>query len=365
MDEKSFIDKQLLEQIIETKLKPFVKKIDEEAFYAKSYLETLGKEGFYQVKDLSERDVILRRIAIIEETAKTCMTTAFCIWCHLAATTYITHSKNTVLKEKVLPKLLNGELLAGTGLSNPLKSFAKLEKLHLKAKKVNGGYVIQGTLPAVSNIGEDHGFAVIAEVNEDEKVMCFVYGNQNGLTLKQRIGFIGVNGSSTYCCLFNEVFIPNEQVITSEVDEYIEEIRTRFITYQIPLALGVTASCIEMMEKLAKKHKLIKDNINRFLPVQPKDLKQKHDRLRSRIFELVSEKSLDWAQLIELRLNSVYLTLEAVQASMLHNGGRGYVKSSVAERKLREAYFLVNLTPTIKHLEVLRNKQKDTISSNN
>src|SRR5690625_2168945 len=97
------------------------------------------------------------------------MTTAFCIWCHLAATTYLTNTENEQLRTEVLPKLISGEILAGTGLSNPLKSFAKLETLHLKAEKIRGGYLINGALPAVSNIGEQQTFAFIAEVKSSEK----------------------------------------------------------------------------------------------------------------------------------------------------------------------------------------------------
>ena len=43
--------------------------------------------------------------------------------------------------------------------------------------------------------------------------------------------------------------------------------------------------------------------------------------------------------------------VEAVQASMLHNGSAGYLKDSAPSRRLREAYFYANLTPTVKHLE--------------
>lgn len=359
---KPLIDYDLLSEIIATELKPFVKKIDEEAYYAKNFIQILGEKGFFEEDGKSERNVILKRLAVIEETAKTCMTTAFCIWCHLAATTYISHSENDSLKQRVLPKLLSGELLAGTGLSNPLKSFAKLETLHLKAVKVDGGYKIKGSLPAVSNIGEQHAFAFIAQINETDKVMGLVYGNQRGLTLKPRTGYIGVNGSATYCATFSDVIIPEEQVIATDVDAYIEKIRTRFLTYQIPLALGVTASSIDVMEKIAQKHEQLNDNINRYLPTQPDEIKRKNDQLRSRLVEVVSTEPLNWEDLLDIRLQSVYVTLEAVQASMLHNGGRGYVKSSVAERKLREAYFLVNLTPTIKHLEVLRNRKQAAIS---
>ena len=36
---------------------------------------------------------------------------------------------------------------------------------------------------------------------------------------------------------------------------------------------------------------------------------------------------------------------------MIHNGAGGYVEGSVPYRKLREAYFFANLTPTVRQLE--------------
>src|SRR5699024_10556230 len=129
----------------------------------------LGSAGFFAT-DHSEKDVMLKRIAVVEEIAKVCMTTAFCVWCHFAATTYVSHSENNYLRERILPQLLNAKLLAGTGLSNPLKSFANLEKIHLQAKKVSGGYIINGALPAVSNIGAEQSFAFIAEVTQGVQI---------------------------------------------------------------------------------------------------------------------------------------------------------------------------------------------------
>lgn len=47
------------------------------------------------------------------------------------------------------------------------------------------------------------------------------------------------------------------------------------------------------------------------------------------------------------------MTLRAVQADMLHQGGSAYLQASDPSRRLREAYFLANLTPTVRHLEKL------------
>ena len=54
--------------------------------------------------------------------------------------------------------------LGGTGLSNPMKSFAQIEALLLKATPVEGGYLVNGTLPWVSNLAPDHYFGAIAAV---------------------------------------------------------------------------------------------------------------------------------------------------------------------------------------------------------
>lgn len=78
----------------------------------------------------------------VEETAKVCMTTAFCLWCHLASLTYLRNTENDQMKNKLLATLETGRTLGGTGLSNPMKFFAGLEKLHLRAKPTTGGYLI-------------------------------------------------------------------------------------------------------------------------------------------------------------------------------------------------------------------------------
>lgn len=106
---------------------------------------------------------------LVEETAKVCMTTAFTIWCHLAALTYLRTCENAYLKNLLLPLLENGKVLGATGLSNPMKSYAGLESLRLKAERVSEGFVINGHLPSVSNLGQNHWFGIVASVHEKSR----------------------------------------------------------------------------------------------------------------------------------------------------------------------------------------------------
>ena len=336
-----------LQAIIDEKLKPVVKKVDEQAFYAEEYILALGEEGFFNSNAKSEATILQDEATVVLETAKVCMTTAFCVWCHLAALTYIRHSHNSYLKSNILPKLENGELLGATGLSNPMKYYSGLEKLHLSAQKVEGGYRINGILPAVSNLGNRHYFGAIAAIDNTE-VMVLVSTQTEGLTLKEKVGFIGVNGSATYTCKFDDVFIPEQQVLSESAGAFCNQIRPTFIYYQVPLGAGVIAAAVEGIEKVKAKQ----NGCNEYLQVQASKLRGNYDRIVGELAQQASAITLK--SIVETRLQTVYDTLEAVQTNMIHNGAAGYVAGSVASRKLREAYFFANLTPTVRHLEKIK-----------
>lgn len=286
---------------------------------------------------------------VVEETAKTCMTTAFCLWCHLAALTYVRHTGNKTLKNKMLASLENGEILGATGLSNPMKYYAGLEKLHMNAKPIEGGYILSGVLPSVSNLGENHWFGLIAGVDDNKRIMCFIPCNAKGLKLKEKVNYLGINGSATYACSFTDVFVPYEWILSEDADTFVKEIRPAFISYQIPLGLGVTQASITSIERVRRKQ----NDCNRFLRVQSENLQEKEHKIQGKLRILLSSEILNWKKVANIRLEAAYLTLEAVQASMLHNGSAGYLQDSAPSRRLREAYFFANLTPTVKHLEKL------------
>ena len=341
----------LLENIINEELKPYVKRIDAEAYYAESYLRKLGEAGFLSSENKSKKDTIMDEMYLVEETAKICMTTAFCLWCHLAALTYVRNTKNEKLKNELLPDLESGEILAGTGLSNPMKFYAGLEKLHLSAKKVERGYLVSGVLPSVSNLGKGHSFGFVAGLNDTEQIMGIVSCDVEGLQLKEKVDYLAINGSATYACSFKDVFIPNENILSEDAGAFIEVIRPAFLLYQIPLGLGVTQASIESIEKVCQRQ----NGCNQYLKNRPEDLRQEEEKIQAKIQTLFEQEHVPFKEIAAIRLQSAYLTLEAVQASMLHNGSAGYLQNCAPSRRLREAYFYANLTPTIKHLEKVLN----------
>ncbi|QWC23621.1 acyl-CoA/acyl-ACP dehydrogenase [Bacillus haikouensis] len=363
MISKEFSQNDKLEAIIQEQLKPFVRQIDCEAYYAKEYLLELGKAGFYQSRDLPVNHVLQREIALVEETAKVCMTTAFNLWCQLTSMTYLRHSTNAYLKEEILPKLEKGDLLGGTGLSNPMKFYGGMEELHLNATRTEGGYSVSGTLPSVSNLGDTHWFGIVAEVDDDQRIMACIPCDVDGLNLKEKIDYLGLNGSATFACQFKGVFIPDNWLIAEDADSFIKQVRPAFIFYQIPLGLGVTEAAIHSINKVKSKQ----GGSNQYLPVQAEELEQELEGLREKTYKLASmttDFSIVWEELIRIRLEVVYLTSKAVHANMIHSGSAAYIQKSDPSRRLRESYFLVNLTPTVRHLEMLLAGEKQHLEGN-
>ena len=146
-----------------------MKKIDEEAFYERYLERRLAKKVHFDGDGLSEGELMLKRLAVVYETAKTCMTTAFCIWCHLAATTYITHTDNAALKREVLPKLLKGEAFGGNRFTQFVEIVRQVGNVAFTSGKNGRRLPCQPARFRPSNIGENHAFAFIAEVDGKKK----------------------------------------------------------------------------------------------------------------------------------------------------------------------------------------------------
>ncbi|WP_134701168.1 hypothetical protein [Ammoniphilus sp. YIM 78166] len=121
--------------------------------------------------------------------------------------------------------------------------------------------------------------------------------------------------------------------------------RIPYVLYQIPLGWGATEASIQSIQKAYNKQ----GGCNPFLSVQPDELLAELEQLRERTLALANATDLPnhWGETLKIRLDVIHLTSEAVHADMLHQGGAGYLQNSGPSRRLRESYFLVNLTPTV------------------
>ena len=193
------VDRDSLAAIIQADLAPKVREIDG-GVYPEDVMRKLGPAGLYGAH-VGAPDDACDLTATIESMAKvgeTCLSTAFCVWCQDALAWYIYSSDNEYLKTEIGPKVVAGEALGGTGLSNPMKAINGIEPMRLKGRRVAGGYLIKGVLPWVSNLGEQGYFGIVFDIEEDgesRRAMAIAHAGWDNLKLKLDHDFVAMGGT--------------------------------------------------------------------------------------------------------------------------------------------------------------------------
>jgi alkylation response protein AidB-like acyl-CoA dehydrogenase len=344
------------DRIAGSDLVPLVRAIDADGLYPEDVMRSFGAAGAFQ-RHLPAPGGALdldTTIAAMARAGQECLSTAFCMWCQSALGWYIYNSDNTALQADLGAKVATGEILGGTGLSNPMKTLFGIETMKLKATRVEGGYTLRGTLPWVSNISPDAWFAVVSEIPEGpragERVMMVIHGSGEGVKLVANDHFVALEGTRTYGVQCRDAFVPDAHVLADPINAYIPKIRAGFILLQAGMAFGMIEGCIALMEQV--KGQL--GHVNQHLPDQPEHFREKLEAMKAEVAEL-TKTPYDTSQeyfirVVRARLAAGDLSVSAAHNAMLHQGARGYVTHGAAQRKLRESYFVAIVTPATKQL---------------
>ena len=333
--------------------------IDRRGIYPKSILQRLGELGALSAHIAEPGRPADYGLAIraMTEVSRVCGATGFMLWCHEVCGVYLEQSGNPHLMGDLLVRHNQGERLGATGMSNPMKTFAGIETFLLHATRVEGGHHINGTLPWVSNLGPDHYFGAVADVetsSQDDavktEVMFLVHCDAPGVELRDCPSFSAMEGTNTWAVRLTNYFVGAEQLIADPVRPFIGRIRAAFILLQTGMGLGVAQGAIDSMWKVERQL----GHVNEFLDDRPDDLQAELDDLTARIMQLAqtpfgSDKEF-LIDVLDARAHASELALRAAQSALLHQGARGYLMTSEVQRRVRESHFVAIVTPAIKHL---------------
>lgn len=343
-------------KVCQRELRPVVRQIDGDGVYPIGVMRHLGEAGLFSqhlsghgVGEGIEMPLAIEAMSIVGHE---CLSTAFCVWCHDACGWYLEKSTNTSLKKALLPRIATGAAMGATGLSNPMKFYSEIEKLKVSGVRVEGGYVINGCLPWVSNLSDDHYFGVVFDQSDDKshRVMALLRCDHEGVRLCNGGRFIALEGSGTFAVRFKDCFVSDEVVLADPACDYVAAIRPGFVLMQVGMGIGLVNACVRLMKAQDRTH----DHVNRFLPDGADELKASNEELLDRTKRLACtphETHREFMiEALQARLDAGDLCLRAAQACMLNGGARAYMETSHQFRKLREAYFVGVVTPATKHL---------------
>jgi alkylation response protein AidB-like acyl-CoA dehydrogenase len=334
-------------------LAPLAAAIDSGTVYPAELLRRLGDAGAWGSHRPDNGAADLRcAIQSISALGEVCGATAFMAWCQNTLVWYAANSDNPALVAKFADGVATGKILGGTGLSNPMKNFFGIEKLKLKGRKVEGGYVVRGALPWVSNLGPDHLFGTIFEIEDQpgEIVMFLADCADPAVALQPCKPFLAMDGTGTYSVQFRDAFVPDDHILAAPAGPFVKKIRAGFILLQAGMGLGLIRDCVAIMNEVAEPL----GHVNRYLQQQPESFRDLLADLEAETMALARDPfnpdDSYWRRVVALRLHLGEASVAAAHAAMLHCGARGYLRSHRVQRRLREAYFVAIVTPATKQL---------------
>lgn len=333
--------------IVQSELRPLAARIDG-GHYPEAVLRRIGEAGAYAHHLDGSPEGLVAAVQAMTRAGTACLSTAFCMWCQDALVWYLARGSENALGER-LATLAAGRALGGTGLSNPMKAFSGIEPLALSGVRVAGGYRVRGRLPWVSNLGPGHPFASIFSLEDGRRVMALFEAGGEAVAIAANARFCALEGTGTYTVMVRDAFVPDAAVIAQDAAAFVPRIRSGFVLLQAGMGLGLARGVAELMRSDARGRRDAAA-----LPLGPEAIDDRADALAERVAGLAEhhedESRGAFLETLRLRLDLSWLALEAAQAAMLRFGARGYLESSEAFRRLREAQFVAIVTPSVKHI---------------
>ncbi|MCD8512071.1 MAG: acyl-CoA/acyl-ACP dehydrogenase [Nitrincola sp.] len=339
--------------VSQTCLSPIATQVDTKGYYPLDVMSKLGEVGAFSahLNRYGQRfDIALQSM---HEISRSCGTTGFLTWCQDVCGLYIEQSGNPALMAR-LEGHAEAVTFGGTALSNPMKSLSEIERFLLKAKKVKGGYEVSGTLPWVSHIQQGQYCGAMASVEAADGSMSheiiFLLDITPEVELKACPIFSGMEGSSTWSIRLDKYFVSEDLMIADPARPFIAKIKGAFILLQAGIATGITQASIDSM----RAADVSLGHVNQFLHDRPDAIQAELDALAQKVMLLAKtpyETDPDFIlSVLDARAAGAELSLKASQSALLHQGAKGYLMTSGAQRLIREAHFVAIVTPAIKHL---------------
>jgi alkylation response protein AidB-like acyl-CoA dehydrogenase len=339
--------------VADKQLAPVANRVDREGYYPLAEMAELGTAGAFGAHLGADASFGVA-IDAMRAVSRRCGSTGFLTWCQDVCGLYMEQSGNPALTGERLAGHIAGRSFGGTALSNPMKAFAGIEKMLLRATRVPGGYKVSGALPWVSHIGPGQYCGAIAAVldegGERSHDIMFLLDIGEDVVLRHCPEFSGMEGTSTWGVRLEDHFVGEDVLIADPAAPFIARIRAAFILLQAGMAVGVAQGAIDSIEEAEP----LLGHVNRFLHDRPDELQAEFDELGARVARLAEtpyDGDRDYLlEVLDARAQGAEFVLRATQSALLHQGARGYLMDSAPQRRIREAHFVAIVTPAIKHL---------------
>lgn len=247
---------------------------------------------------------------------------------HQSAAGMLAVSSNSLLQEEYLPRMGSGEILVGVGFSQLRREGEPL----IRAKPVDGGYLLNGVVPWVTGWGIFHEFIVAATLVDGSAVFGMIpLKSEEGLGFSEVAELAAMRSTNTVAVNVNNWFLANESVVFIKQPGWIHEQDKRNVLKSTFLASGCAFAGLDIIEEISHTKNL--SSINNALDLLSREL----HNCRSAIREAQQNLSASFAEKLELRGWIIDLATRIAHAAVTVSSGAANYKHHNAQRIYREA----------------------------
>ncbi|KXJ93923.1 acyl-CoA dehydrogenase/oxidase [Microdochium bolleyi] len=255
---------------------------------------------------------------------------------------------NPEQKQKYLPGLIAGTSVGALAMSES-GAGSDVVSMRTTAKKVDGGYVLNGTKMWITN-GPDADLVVVYAKTEPEKaskgITAFIVETKSkGFSCARKLDKMGMRGSNTGELVFESVFVPEENVL-GKVNGGVRVLMEGLDLERLVLSagpIGIMQAALDVALPFSHQRKQFGQPIAHNQLIQGK-LADMYTKLQaSRAYTYATAKAVDEEGTIRTQdcagaiLYAAERATECALDSIQLLGGMGYVEEMPASRLLRDA----------------------------
>jgi len=343
------------ERFARDKIAPIAAEIDEEDRFPIELWPQMGELGLHGITVEEEWGGLglgyLEHVVAQEEVARASASVGLSYGAHSnLCVNQVRRWANDEQKKKYLPGLIDGTSVGALAMSEA-GAGSDVVGMKLKAEKSGNGYRLNGTKFWITNGAYADVLVVYAKTSPDagsKGITTFlIEKGMEGFSIGQKIDKVGMRGSPTCELVFDDCFVPAENIMGPEnggvavLMSGLDYERTVLAGIQ----LGIMQACLDVVIPYVRERQQFGKAIGSFQLIQAKvaDMYVALNSARAYVYQVAkacdSGKTtrFDAAGAILLASESAFKVAgEAVQAL----GGAGYTKDWPVERYMRDAKLL-------------------------
>jgi butyryl-CoA dehydrogenase len=191
----------------------------------------------------------------------------------LMGTKFLHMLGNADIIERLFKPALEGKKIAAICMTEP-NAVSDLNSIATTAKKVNGGYVLNGQKTWITSAPVADFFTVFAKAGEEKKLTIFLVERSfKGLTVGREIHKMGVWALPTSEVSFADCFVPDSHRLSEEEGDGEGHLRKTLAEIRIitgAMGLGIARAALDEAVRYSSERKQFGKPINRFQAIQLK-----------------------------------------------------------------------------------------------